>query len=111
MKLSMREASGKLGVKPKTLRRYFDNSTQPPAIEKIGRSAYIDSNDFNKWIERIAGKPIKEDDVFLKSDAVMQLYGKSYTWLWYVVKEGELAKPFTISRTNFWIKSELEGIA
>ncbi len=94
-------------MKPKTLRRYFDDSEQSPEIEYVGRSAYIEKQDFNDWVSHIIGKPIDDNEEFLKSEDVMALYGKSYTWLWYMVKNKEMAKPFVLGRTNFWLKSEL----
>jgi len=107
MKLTIKQIADKLGVKPKTVKKYFENSDHPPEIEYVGRSPYVDEDDFYRWIETFTDKPISKNDRFLKSNEVMEIYGKSYTWLWYVVKRGELAKPFTINRTNFWLEKEV----
>ncbi len=78
-------------------------------ITKFGRSIFIDSAPYFKWLSKKAGQTITPDDVLLKGNDVQNYYSKSQTWIWANVKAGNLPKPFKINRCNYWLERDIVG--
>ena len=57
----------------------------------------------------MAGEEITPEDKLLKGKEIQDYYSKSHTWLWQHVKAGNLAKPFKINRTNYWLERKIMG--
>lgn len=98
-------------TKSKSNVKYPHNSYDPtfPKPDKVGRSIFIDSDKFYQWLSEKAGKEVTPKDNLLKGKHLQTYYGKSHTWLWMMVKQSNLPKPFKINRTNYWLERDIVG--
>lgn len=98
------------GVSPITISRLAKSDKTFPEIETIGRSKFIDSDGFYKWLSAQAGFKVSAPDKAITSKHLQQMLDKSHTWLWKSCKEGLIEKPFKIGRLNFWMQSQFEEL-
>jgi predicted DNA-binding transcriptional regulator AlpA len=114
-KLTLKDTALILFIVPISITRLSKSDPTFPPLEKIGRSVFIDSNKFYKWLSLKAGRTITPSDTLMTGKHLQDYYSKSHTWCWKNVKSGNLPKPFKINRTNYWIErvivGELEKVA
>jgi len=108
------------GISPKTVLNFSRKPTEKkpnpaydptfPEVETIGRSKFIDSDAFYKWLSDKAGFTVSAPDKAITSPQLQTMLDKSHTWLWKSCKEGLIVKPFKIGRLNFWMLSQFEEL-
>lgn len=98
------------GLKPITMSRLAKSDKTFPAFEIIGRSKFIDSVAFYKWLSDKAGFAVTAPDKAITSPQLQAMLDRSHTWVWSNVKNGALPKPFKIGRLNFWMLSQFEDL-
>lgn len=83
-----------------------------PKLERIGRSIYIDSNEFYYWLSQKADFNVTTHDRAITSKHVQAMLGRSHTWIWQNTKgeDSPLPKPFKVGRLNFWMLSQFEEL-
>ena len=120
-KLTPKDTANILGcVSPKTVlnlsRKPTEKKPNPsydptfPAFETIGRSKYVDSKAFYKWLSDQVGFKVSAPDKAISSPQLQKMLDKSHTWVWVNVKNKTLPKPFKIGRLNFWMLSQFEKL-
>ena len=108
-KLTLKNVALILFLAPISVSRLFKSDPTFPPLEKIGRSVFIDSNNFYKWLSLKAGQTVTPADNLMKSIDLQAYYQKSHTWIWQNVKAGNLPKPFKINRSNYWLERDICG--
>jgi hypothetical protein len=109
-KLTLKDIALILFVVPISITRLSKSDPTFPPLERIGRSVFVDSNKFHKWLSDKAGQTITPNDTLMTSKHVQAYYQKSHTWLWQqVAKEKSIKAPFKINRTNYWIERVIVG--
>ena len=109
-KLTVKSLSEILNVAPVTVTRIAKSDSQFPKLAKIGRSIFIDSDAFYKWLSKKSGCIVVEGDRVLTGKDLQGIFDKSHTWIWQNVKSGELPKPFYIGRNTFWMNSQIDAL-
>ena len=99
-----------LNVAPITVSRIAKNDEQFPQATKIGRSQFIDSDAFYKWLSKKAGYVVVDGDYLVTGKDLQNRFNKSHTWVWQNVKAGTLPKPFYIGRNTYWMNSKIEAL-
>ena len=94
------------GTAPITITRIAKADTTFPELERIGRSIFIDRDEFYDWLSVKAGFNVKSPDIALTSKDLQRIYQKSHTWVWQGVKSGALPVPFKINNFTFWMQSQ-----
>lgn len=109
-KLSYVDIAERLSLAPVTVSRIANTDNTFPKAVCIGRSKFIDSKAFYKWLSKKAGAVAVEGDYLLTAKGIQQRFGKSHTWVWQNVKAQTLPKPFKIGRNTFWLNSQIEAL-
>ena len=109
-KLTLKITANILGVSLATIRRIAKSDKTFPEIEIIGRSKYVDSKAFYKWLSDQVGFKVSAPDKAISSPQLQKMLDKSHTWVWVNVKNKTLPKPFKIGRLNFWITTMVDYI-
>lgn len=100
-----------LKVSTVSIRRIGKLDQDFPQLDKIGKSNFVNSNDFYRWISGKAGEKVDQSDKLLLTKDIQEYYQKSHTWVWMHVKKGNIAKPFKINRTNYWLDRNIVSSA
>ena len=108
-KLTLKDVALFILVVPISISRLSKSDPAFPPLEKIGRSVFIDSDKFYRWLSLKAGQEITPSDKLMTGKHLQNYYSKSHTWVWQNVKAGNLPKPFKINRTNYWIERVISG--
>ena len=108
-KLTLKDVALILFLAPISVSRLSKSDPTFPPLEKTGRSVFIDSDKFFKWLSLKAGQIIKPSDALMTGKHLQDYYSKSHTWCWQNVKAGNLPKPFKINRSNYWLERDICG--
>ena len=115
-KLTLKDVALILFVVPISITRLSKSDPTFPPLEKIGRSIFIDSHKFYKWLSAKAGETVTPSDNLMTGKHLQAYYSKSNTWIWQqITKTKSIPQPFKINRTNYWLErvivGELEEVA
>ncbi len=93
-----------------TIRRLSkDPKSGFPKPHTVGRSVYLNESDILLFLSKKTGFKVDSSDRVITANELLELFNKSYTWLWQHVKKGNIPKPFYINRSRFWMQSQIDS--